>query len=493
MPTPGLNSSGFQVSVMPQVQQIDPRLFAADPSQFGAGALNATQVLGAFQALKQQRAQMAEEAATRDARIANIQALSDMNVLGADAARQTQAPKIDATLANLGLSAAKDKGELASLPDDTKLAALRRQFETQKTESDILEFDTNLKLTKDLTKAKLLESKAQAAKWFAEADAERSRAKLAGLPQPDEAYKVWEKKIGELAAIVGVTPQVMRQIYDNNPKIAQEASALAENIQKHEFFVDPIANISTELQQALGTDGVQKIVDYATAHSINNAPDGVSKPTETSKPGVIKIDSKGNITTPVSPGQKIQEAEAKSEAAKQEIKQEKDTGKSVADSAKNLGLFALLAAGGKNAPATASKVGKGAAKLAKNLWEGRSAAGKFTGNSVKGMPKRALSSFAARGVGALAAPVAAASTANDLLGGLLSDKDTGNMTALEGIAQAAVTPSFDEQARDAKFDEVRHRITTLLQNYNPDDQRTSDELAKLLDQQDVLMSAMQKD
>ena len=496
MPSPSLNGSGFQVSVMPQLQAIDPRQFAPDPSQFASGALDATKVLGAFQQLKAQRDQMAEQAATRDARIAQIQAASDQTVLNRDYTQQTQGAKIGGELADLNLKAKVTANALNALPFEEKIAALDRQGKLLESQGNIDNYQKNTEQKQALIKSQIDHNNAEADRFHAEADHYRAAAAAAGV-KPDKARDAWLTKIGDLASVVGITPEKAIQLYDSNPQLAIEASLLSESIKKHEFFIDPVSSMSPALKAALGQDGVQKVVNYAALEQHQNDEKAAKKSTgplrdesqssdaspaaakPSGSPAIIKIDAKGNITTPgqVSGGRPPEK---------------KPISESVGNAAETGGILSAMALANPGVRTAIGNAATGAGKLATRLWNGRSAAGQFTGRALKTLPSRSLGQFAANGVGSAVLPVTALYEANKGLGSLLSDKDTGQMTALQGIATAANTPSFDQQAQEAKYDELTQRIQMVVRSNNLSEDQKNEELHKLLPQRDLIYTLMNR-
>ncbi len=550
-----LTPEGFNVSVLPQLQAIDPRQFATDPSQFSSGLLDSNKVMSAFAALKQQRAQMAEDEATRGDRLANIKALSQMNVLKAAADTRLQDPRIGAELGGLNLKTATDKGTLDRLPKILNFQDLQREAQTQQVESDILNFDEDYALKRETARINNLQSQALTAKYKAEAARDLSLAGQSGI-EISEGEKTFQRNMANIAAVVGVTPEVVRQIYNSDPETARELSLFSEKMQKHEFFTDPFdtltPNLRAKLDQSIGPEGTQKLRQYVdnqiVAHGNGMITPGninlSARPRVENKDGsfsTLKSISfgtpQGEVLIPTITPQGVQltedqaieqfkqtgqhlgvykDAESATTAAKAiserqgkdtgprklkvnadgtiigseapkeekpaaEIKKdEKENGRSVGASAKNLASLLLLSSGSKGK--SAEKVLKGAAKLSEKLWKGRASVISKAGKAV-----------VKRGVGAVAAPVAIVDAANDILGSIYSKKyGTENMTALEGIAAGATAPSFDEQAAGAKYDEVRHRIQSIIQDQDYTNPKVEAELEDLIKKQDMLWSALQK-
>jgi len=493
MPYAGLNTSGFQVNTMPVTPAIDPRLYAADPSQFSSGALDATKVLGAFAALKQQKDQMAEQALTRDARVANTKALSDLNVMQADALRQTQPEQIASTLQDLQLKQSQTADTIKNLPFQQQLAVLQRQGETLKAQGFLDNYEKNLKLQSELTASEADKNRAMADNYRADALKAKAAARAAGIPE-DKAFEAWEKSVGELAGITGATPAMVKKLYDsqqlneNGIPLSAELAAMAENLKKPEFWKDPYETASNTLKQWLGKDTLDKIKEVGQVKQINQAvkDQRAGAPAEgtSNTPKTIKIDANGNIT---SPGQA-----AGATAPAPQAQATAPAGKSASNALETTGL---LSAAALASPTVRAKLGQGIQgleKLGTRLWNGRSAAGKFTGKALKTLPKRDLSAFLRGGVGSALGPVTAAYAGNQAIGSLLSDKDTGDLTALEGIALGATAPSFDEQQREARYDELSSRIGAVMRSANLSDEKKNEELETLLAERDLMWSLMQR-
>lgn len=506
MATPSLRSDGFQVSVMPQVQAVDPRLYASDPSQISQGALQAFQVMGALQNLKDARAQAAEREATQQARIDQIKALSNLQVLASDRAAQTQAPTIANDLATLGLGTAKATGELATLPETQALGKKQRTLANMQVDDSITNFERNLEVERANKKSETLRNKAQAAEYFANAERYRAEAEAKGVPI-DKATEAFHRQVGELAATVGKTPTDVQELYNSGVvnqatglTLAAELAQYAENVKKHEFFIDPAAALSPELKQWIGGVGIARLqraqeldgkglqfskggpVVIPTNEATATPDSGEAPAGGNSAPAHFKIDASGNVTVP---GAKEKEAPKEQPQA--------STGSSVGNAAETAGILSLAALANPALRARLTSAGEAAGKLATRLWNGRSAAGTFTGKALKTLPKRSLNAFTSGGVGSVAGPVSALYAANQGLGSLLSDKDTGDLTAIEAISKAATQPSFDEQARTAKYDELSSRIHSIAQSTNLSDEQKAQELHKLINQRDLLWSMMQQD
>lgn len=460
---------------MPQAPVLDPRLFAVDPGRISQGALQAFQVIGERDHMKAFQAQQAEQTATRDARIAQTKALSDMAVLQANQEKAISDKKLAATLASLGLETATAEGGLKDLAPNRELAGLKRELDTKATKAATRSFESDKKLASDAKKAEIEKDRAMAANYWAEAGKQDALAHAAGVP-PDKATEQWEKAIGDLAGITGKTPIQTRQLFasgalnEDGIPLSSELAALAENLKKPEFWKDPYEKISPSLKDWLGQGALQKIGTLAPNTGTKKEEAG----SET--PGVIKVDKDGNVIRPSLSADKPKAAQSGGE------------GVSGADVAAGAGLAALGLASSPGARDLLGGVASKAGKLAKNTWTGRSAAGQFTGKGLNTLPQRSLAQFARGGITGAAGPVAAAYGANQLIGGALSDQFTGDLTAVEGLAKAATTDSFDTQLVEAKFDELTQRINRTINSGALNDDQKMAELEKLINEREIVWS-----
>lgn len=581
-----IQTGGYGVQVMPQLAAIDPRMYAPDPSRILQGAGQGLQFLGQIDQMKAFRAQQAEQDQTRDARIANTKALSDLAVLHAQEERAITDQKTAAALAHLGLATEQDKGALASLPAERAFADLKRGFEstrigleglnlgpdndlrqkqrgfdTKKLALEDLTLGTDKKRSEDAIDAKTELDRAEAEFRRAEAIRAKAVAKAAelGKPPKDIAGQEFDKKVGELAALTGKQPEQLQKLYESgavnsrNVPVATELAALGELLKKPEFYLDPYKTITPELRAWLGHDVVQAIanksgvvapgnIDLETRPVVKNkdgtvstvksvsigtpqgevliptiSPDGkqltneqavelfkqtgqhlgiyatpeaatqaakeisaeqgkrLESTKEDKSPPKIKIDAKGNIERP--------EGEAKA----------KDKGITAGEVATGAGLTALTVASSPTATKALAGLGGKIAKVGSRIWEGKDAAGRFAGGALKTAPQRGLRALGEMGVRGLSLPAAAAYESNNLIGKALSGNDTGDMTAIEGMAAASSTPTDRENQHEAKFDELSHRINTTIRSGNLNDERKRAELERLIKEREIVWTALQNE
>lgn len=479
---------------MPQTPVVDPSLYAFDPSKASQGAMQALEVLGTRDKLKAFREQQKEQQATRDARIAHIKAISDLAVLQANHEHAVEQAKTSAELAGYGLKGAQDKSGLEDMDSQRELAGLERQYKTKDVTSKLGSYDANKKLADDTEKAKISNELAQAKLYDAQAQKYLADAASSGktVGPAEEAYL---KKMGGLAAILGATPQDVialtqsKALNEHGVPVSSELAALAELIQKPEFFFDPYdgaygskdgkkKRLSKASMDFLG--GGADILGHNYPPTANEKEKLVEKETKGGAP-VIEIDSDGNIKRPEgskeTPAQKKADKEASRGMSALEI--------AAATGSAGLGLASLDSVRGG-----LKSIGKSGGKMLSNALEGRSAAGRFTGKALKTLPKRSLASFASGGVASAAGPVSALYGANEAIGAGLSDKFTGDLTAIEGLAKAATTDSFDESLAQAKFDEIGQRINMIMSSGRLNDAQKQDELRKLVKQREQLRAAI---
>jgi hypothetical protein len=512
-----INTRGFGVNVMPQLAAVDPALYAFDPTKISQGALQAFQVVQAADQLKAERARQQELAMTQQARINQQRALSELAVLNAARQGAVQGGDILATnrgnelsaatagsdLASLAerervaalqrqLAGATAQGELSSLGANQNLANLQRQLNVAKTGEELATFKEDAEIQRDLRKAQAAEMKANAARYWAEAAKLDAAAKAGITKELDEATKKWEQGLGDLAGLIGKTPDQVRALYHSglvgnktnkagktvSVPIASELSALAENIKKPEFWNNPYEDMSPELRRWLG--GPALAAQGAATPSVG--PE--SAPSPQAGPARVKVDASGNIARP----EAAKETKAKEQPNKQESSSNETSGLGSAATTGGLAALAIL-----SNPKALSALKSGSASVGKalaNAWEGRSAAGKFTGKALKTLPKRSLAALGARGASAAAGPVAGLSLANDVVGSALSDEFTGDLSAIEGIALAANAPSFERQAQEAKFDELSSRINAVFRSTKLSEEQREAELQSILDERQAILDSL---
>jgi hypothetical protein len=415
----------------------------------------------------------------------------------------------------LKLASGQVAGDLAALDETQNIASMQRGLQYKQLGSELANFDTNQKLSKELKKVQIQETRANAARYFAEA-AKMDAMSRAGGVEPDKATLEWEKSLGDLAGTIGKTPAQIRELFqsgalgaktDKSGKqvvipLATELAAMAQNIKKPEFWINPYEDMSPELAQWMGGDVLARMQDsYADPDSISGEGDGVTPPAAEKPSGPLRIDvdKEGNIIRQNKPKEKTGKPSAAAPAAMPgPVAQSNDSGIDGGDLAV-AGGAATLALLANPKFIDSLKNGSGAAaKALANAWEGRGAGGKFTGKALKTLPKRALTAAGTRGLAAAAGPVGALSLADMAVGQYgsakytndLPDENLHDLSALTAISLAATGDSFDRQAKEAKADELSSRVNMILRSPSLTDEQKTQELAMILQQREALLKEL---
>ncbi len=110
---------------------------------------------------------------------------------------------------------------------------------------------------------------------------------------------------------------------------------------------------------------------------------------------------------------------------------------------------------------------------------------------------RGLAATGAKVAGGVVAPASMAYGANNIVGKAMNKSMLGNLQPVvgdqpknlsEAIALGVNQPSTEAMATETRYDDVSHRIQSLLRGYNPDDPKVVGDLTKLLNERNLLWS-----
>lgn len=469
-----ITTGGYQVNVLPQPIAVDPRLYALNPQALTSGALQGMEVVSTLDRLKAERAHQEELAATRAARIAQIQALSHLDVLSDESKTATQPTAIQAEILKnqeairAGQEAANTFNDRALLEKGKlKLEGLRLSDQTAHVAEDS-EIDRDLKRTTAARDA------AHAAYFLAEVERAKAEAAAKGVTLSPE-QKAWLTSVGSNAADLNIPPQALialsqsSAVNERGEPLRVEAAKLLNDIKKPEFAKNPFGTISQTLKSWLVTtspDALNKIEQL-------NAERAAQQPEKQDSEPVVSIGADGKV-------RRVGEKAPAASAPKAEQKKEPSSSISTAD--------ALAVA----APALSNLKGLGAELAGKPI---------SVSNLAHYFPQGAAQTARAVGLRAIA-PASVAYGLNNMLGKTYSNHYLGNLEPAvgdrptnlsEGLVLGMNQPSTSEMVNEAKYDDLTRKIHSLMRAYDPSDENMVHELTQLLDQRNAVWSMLKKD
>lgn len=257
-----IQTGGFNVSVMPQSPDIDPRYVGINLNHFTSGINQGISTAGNLENLKAFRAQQAELAATRDSRIAGENARGGLAELELAYAKGLQDAKMENALATLKFSTEKTAADRSFLPKDTTLRGLttdlaigaaERQVKNTGKIADIEDMELKNRMIEaayaganyeDMQGEKRALTTAQTAEILAQSAERLAKAKAAGTKLGAVDEKQWASMI-KAAEAFGTTPEAILSLYQNSTLVDAGRGVMK-----------PVSVITAEIVNSAGQQGV---------------------------------------------------------------------------------------------------------------------------------------------------------------------------------------------------------------------------------------------
>lgn len=446
-----IQTGGFGINVMPQPMAVDPTVYGMPFDQIGSGALQGLNIYSNQQAIQGERARQKELADTRDARVAQIKALSDIQVMARDKAKAFYDKEVANGLAGLKLEGL-DLGEQDRTFWDRKvLEDTTRELTQQKVYDQLENFPADAKQDRAARAAEIKAKDAQAKAWLAEA--KRNFAIATGIkPEMSPDEESYLKEIGQIAAKFGTKPEVLVALQrsgvknENGVPLAVEAAKFFQDITKPEFSKNPLKmskSLATYLSSA-SPETLQAIGEYNAEAQMQEDAEDQAIPT-------VKVGADG----------KIERVGGKEESTKkQEPKKASSAPSNIMD---------MIAIGGP------------LAAFAKN----------------PALPVTTLSA-----AGRALPPVAMAYGLNSMAGRKMSNNMLGDLQPVvgdkpqnmsEGLVLGMNQPSTESMIQEARYDDISRKIQSIMRTYDPSDPKMQSDLTRLLQERNLLWSMISGD